>query len=301
MATYLAFRLASLLLPLLPVGLGYRLASLAGDLAYLLRQRARTSVRDNLRHALSSSYPEAAIERLVRGVFRTGAKNYYDLLRLPKLRPKEIENLVQIHGWSNLEDALALGRGVILVTAHLGSFELVCQVLAARQFKVTVPAEQVQPRVLFEFVTRQRSYHGLMFVPAEVGVMRRLAKALRRNELVGLAVDRNVLSGGTPLPFFGAEASFQAGAVALARRLGSPVVAAFCIRRGDNTSEGFIEPALPMQVTDDEEVDVRVNLRTILDVLQRYITSYPDQWVAFEPVWPQNGTSDGHGPRRETR
>ena len=290
MATYLAFRLASLLVAWLPMALGYRAASLVGDLAFWLCAGTRRTVIANLRQALGADAgSEEHLLELARGVFRTGCKNYYELLRMPRLRLSDLEQRVRLHGFEHFLGALARGRGVVLLTAHLGSFESVVQILAARDYNLTVPVEPVQPRLLRDYVTRLRSTHGLKFVPAERGVMRRLVKALRRNEIVGLAIDRDVIGDGVPVEFLGAVTTFQPTAVALARRERCPVVLAFTVRREDNTSDVYIEPAVEMQVSDDERADLVANLCTVLAVLERYIRKYPDQWVAFVPVWPAAG------------
>lgn len=287
MATYLAFRVASFLLPLLPVRLGYWLATIAGDLTFLLRSRARSNVYANLRHVLGPDVDPKHLRRTARGVFRTGAKNYYDLLRMPALDVSQIDRLVTVHGWEHLQNALAQGRGVIIITAHLGSFEQVMQVLAAKRYPVIVPAEPIKPPRLYDFVNGLRGSHGLRFAPATTGVMRLLVKALRRNEIVGLAIDRDVMGGGLPLAFFGAESTFQPGAAMLARRWGCPVLAAFCTRLYDNRSEAVIEPPIAIQVTDDEEADIKATMANMLSVIERYIRKHPDQWVAFERVWPE--------------
>ncbi|MHB1414396.1 MAG: lysophospholipid acyltransferase family protein, partial [Chloroflexota bacterium] len=140
-----------------------------------------------------------------------------------------------------------------------------------------------------DLVTGLRSSHGLHFVPAERGVMRQLVRALRQGEIVGLAVDRDVQGDGVPLSFFGAVTTFQPGAVVLARRLGSPVIAAFTLRRENGFFEGYVEPPLEMVVTEDADHDLVVNLQSILRVMEKYIRAYPEQWVAFEPVWPGEG------------
>ncbi len=289
MATYVVFRLASLLVALLPPALGYRLATFVADVAFRLCRGRRATVLANLRRALGSDVPEHQLWTYARGVFRTGVKNYYEVLRMPRLRLADLERRVRLHGIEHFDLALAGGRGVILVSAHLGSFESVAQMMAARSYSVIVPAEPIRPQRLFDLMTRLRSSHGLKFVPAQRGVMRQLIKALRRGEIVALALDRDTNGGGLPLEFFGATTTFQTGAVVLARRERCPVLAGFSIRRADNSSDVFVEPPIEMQVTDDEEADLAVNMRRILAVFERYIRAYPDQWVAFVPVWPPNG------------
>ena len=82
--------------------------------------------------------------------------------------------------------------------------------MAWRKVPFVVPAEPVKPRRLFDFVTGLRSSQGVRFVSAERGVMFSLVKSLRRNEVLGLAVDRDWRGDGVPLEWCGATATFQA-------------------------------------------------------------------------------------------
>lgn len=289
MLTYLVFRLGSLICSYLPTWIGYRLAALAGFVAYAFMAHRRANVGANLRQALGPRVSEGERQRLVRGVFYNGAANYYELLRLPRMGLDELDPRVRLSGFEHVVRAHAEGRGVILVSGHLGCFEAVAQVLAARHLPVTVPAEPVKPRRLFDFVASLRSSHGLKYIPAEPGVMRRLIRSLREGEIVGLAVDRDVRGDGLPLEFFGRVATFQTGAAVLARRLGVPVLVAFAVRRPGNKAEVFVEPPVAIMVTDDEVQDLLANMRTLLAIVAKYVRAYPDQWVAFEPIWPNAG------------
>jgi KDO2-lipid IV(A) lauroyltransferase len=256
-----------------------------GELSYFLQGRRRANVRANLRQVLGPDILDASLNKLVRGVFRNGAIHYCDLLRLPRTSLIDVERRVRIHGFENLERARAAGKGVIVVTAHTGTFDTVLQIMASRKMPFVVAAEPLKPRRLYDFVTGLRSSQGVRFVAAETGVMYSLVKALKRNEVIGLAVDRDWRGDGLAVEWCGATATIQPGAALLARRLGAPIVPAFAIRRPDNLSEVFVEPALDIMATDDPEADLRENVKRILDSLAGFLRTYPDQWVAFEPVW----------------
>ena len=293
MITYLAFRVASIIVALLPLSVGYRLAGWLGAIAFRTLGAQRETLKANLRRALGTDSNERRIDRAARGGFDVWAKNYYDLLRIPHMPLAQLEKRVRLHGIEGLHEALLAGRGLILLTAHFGSFESVAQILAALKYPLIVPTEPVEPERLFDFVNGLRSCHGLRFIRGDRGVMRLLIKALRHNEIVGLAVDRNPAGDGLVVDYFGAPTRVQPGAALLARRLGSPVMAAFCVRRPDNTSDVFIEPPIPIQRTDDEVADALVNTQAMLAVIERYIRAYPEQWVALVPVWPTFGKRDG--------
>ena len=121
---YYLYRLAGFLVPLVPLRLGYWVVARLGGLFYRLSLEARANVRDNVTHVLGEDASAAEVERVTRETFRYIALNYYDLLRVPALTPAEIERVVRVEGWERIEEALSRGRGLIVVTAHFGLFEL---------------------------------------------------------------------------------------------------------------------------------------------------------------------------------
>jgi KDO2-lipid IV(A) lauroyltransferase len=297
MLTYWAFRIASFILVALPLPVGYRLASIVGELAYFLCAGIRHNVKANLRRVVGPDVDEATLTAFSKGVFQTGVKNYFEMLRMPGFTAEHFRRRVHPHGLEHLDAALSKGRGAVMVSAHFGSFESTAQVLAVLNYRLMVPVEPIKPPELLAFVSSMRATHGLEIVPAERGVMRQVIKWLRSNGIVGYPVDRDAVGGGLPFEFFGAETCLQPTAIALARRERCPVVPAFAVRRADNSSDIYIEPPLEMQVTDDESADLRVNMQAMLKVFERYLRAYPDQWVAFVPIW--KGAERQHVQDRE--
>ncbi|MDP2660606.1 MAG: hypothetical protein Q8R28_07750 [Dehalococcoidia bacterium] len=287
MLAYIAFRIASLVLPLIPARVGYALFSRIGDIAYLVAKPARASVEANLEVVLGPSTDPARLQATARQVFRNASKNYFDLFRLPHLPACQVEKLLTIHDWERLERAMSMGRGLILATAHFGNFDLVGQVLAGRSFRVTALAEPLQPPQLFRLVTSLRNSQGLHFEPVGPAALRAVIRALRRGEIVGLACDRDLQGNGLSLPFFGKETRLPAGAVFLALKTGAPLVPAFVVREKNNTFTAFVEEPITFGKTDSEEQMVRKGAGTMASLLEKYIGRYPDQWVVFESIWKQ--------------
>ncbi|MDP2726454.1 MAG: lysophospholipid acyltransferase family protein [Dehalococcoidia bacterium] len=287
MLAYIIFRLACLVVPWIPARIGYALFSLVGDVTYLVAKPARAAVEANLTRVLGPDADGGRFREITRQVFRNGAKNYFDLFRLPRLHVSQIERILTIHHWERLEQALAQGRGLILATAHFGNFDMVGQILAGRSFRVTALAEPLEPPRLFRLVTALRNSQGLSFEPVGPAALRSILRALRRGEIVGLACDRDLQGNGLRLPFFGEETRLPAGAIYLAVRTGAPVVPAFVVRQRNNTFTAFIEEPLDLDGADSEEEAVRLGTGKIASLLESYISRYPDQWLVFDPVWKE--------------
>ncbi len=284
MLTYYLFSIAAIIVPVLPLRLGYWLASLLADVAYLFRTRARRNVQNNLKMVLGTEATGAEIKKLTRLVFHNGAKNYYDLFRIPKLRTEELSRLIKVYGMDNIERSLERGKGVILVAPHLGSFDLVAQVATVYSLKVTIPVEPVKPKKLFDLVTRTRAAKGINLVPVG-GASKEIYRALKDNEVVAIAADRDVMRNGVSVKFFGEETTVPYAPAVLAIRTGADIIPGCSVRNDDGSYAIYLDPKLDLQITGDTKEDVRINSQNVTNEMEKFIKKYPEQWVAFEAVW----------------
>jgi lauroyl/myristoyl acyltransferase len=282
--SYYAYRLLGAVMPVIPPKLGYALFSRLGDLAHDKSATSRENVYDNLRHVLGPEADPARMEKVAREIFRNQARNYYDLFRVPSLSDQQIEHLVTVHGLEHLDEALAAGKGLIGVTAHFGNLDVVAQAFALRKYPITVVAEHLKPERLYQYVASLRASKGIKLIPID-SFLRPIFRALRNNELVGLAADRNLIEAGTLIDFFGAPALLPDGHVQLALRTGAKLGLFFSLRRPDNHYEAFVEPPLELENTGDLERDTRAGMAKVVAVLEKYIGQHPEQWVMFQPVW----------------
>lgn len=282
---YLLLRTAALVAPRLPVRALYAVAEIAGMLAYLLLPTVRKRIVLNF----SRAFPEAdrtEIRRRARGAFRNDAKNWIDSLRIPSIPDAELNRLVRVEGWDRLEHALAGRRGAVIVTMHLGNFDLVGQLLAARGFRLTVPVERMHPPALFEFLTRMRASRGIRLVPVEQAP-RAMLRALSRGELVGITVDRPVTGRTIEAPFFGRPTRVAHGVASLIRLTEAPVVMGVGVRVPGDRFQGYISAPFAMDHGPGPGVE-RANTRLVLAEMERFITRVPEQWLAFWNVWPDD-------------
>ncbi len=286
--SYSLYRLIGAVLPHIPPQQGYPLASLSGELLYLLTPKQRERVRDNIRHVLGADAANAQIEGVVRQVYRHIAANYYDLFRLPTLSLEEIRSLVTLEGWEHVAPLAEKKQGFILTTAHFGGFEIVAQACVLQGVPVVVPAEHLRPERLYRYIAGLRMSKGLRLIPID-GPLLELFRALRRGEAVGLAADRDITNTGLITDFFGAPAHLPRGHVDLALRTGAPIVVGFAYRRPDHTFLAYLEPPLYLEQSGDRERDVRIGVQKIVSIMERHIASHPEQWVLTYPLWRKAG------------
>jgi lauroyl/myristoyl acyltransferase len=259
-----------------------------GELSYRLSESYRQSVNENLRQVLGPDVSDDRLERAVRGVFRNSGKNLADMLLVPHLDSREIVERVRLVSgrWSYLDDAFAAGKGVVIVTGHLGAFDFVGQALHHRGYKLTSVTGRTTSRFLFDGVTFLRRSHDMRLVEASPSGIRQVIRALRRGEGAVFLTDRDFFLNGKPVRFFGRETTLSPGAVRIARDTGAAIVPVFGIRT--RNGHGLIlEPPFHVEKTADLDADVARGLARIVSTLEQVIGANPDQWVIFQQVWPE--------------
>ncbi|MCL4394809.1 MAG: lysophospholipid acyltransferase family protein [Chloroflexi bacterium] len=285
LAGYWMYRVLGAIVPLIPPKPGYRLFGWLGERFFDWFADARQPLRDNLRHVLPTA-PAEEIDAIARNILRNHLKNYYDFFRSTRMSRADVARVVQVDGWENLERALSRGKGVIFVTAHFGNLDIVGQTFAIRGYRVTTPAEHVKPEVLYQRIVATRASKGLTIIPVD-GPLLALVRALKKNEIVGLASDLDVTKSGMPVKFFDAPARLPDGHVQLALRTGAAVVPAFSVRLPDNRFAATAEPAIELQDTGDFSADVRAGVEQVVRRMEGWIARHPEQWVMFHRIWSE--------------
>ncbi len=288
---YNLFRFASVVVPRLPRWLVLVLANVFGFAAWLIARKARKRVTANMIHVLG---PEALrthagrrrLRRTVRGVFKNSARNYLEMFFLPHTRPEWVVKHLDIGDTEqHLAAALALGRGVILFSAHLGPFEYLAQWFSAKGYQVTIPVERLKDQRMLDLVTRLRSSQGIHFTPLGGStVLRTIIQALHNNQIVVIPADRAIEGESVVKPFFGEPARLPSGPVSLAQRTGAPLVGAFGWYASSTRMAGEFAP-LSLELTEEERANPDTLMCALIERMERYIKAHPDQWVVFSPIW----------------
>lgn len=283
MLTYFAFKIAQYTVAYLPNKVGYFLSRLVADMIYIVSPAMRISISDNMKHVLGPDADEARIKKATRGVIRSVIRNYFGLIKLPRTRHGDIEKHAVLHGLHNFEEARSRGKGVILATAHLGSFDAAVQILAAKSVKTTILVEPLEPPALLNHVIWLRESMGLKCLPAQLSSLRAMMRRLHRGETILITCDRDFTNDGVKMNFFGAETSIPEGAIRIAMKTGAAIVPAFNLLRDDGKYDIFWEPAIDLQSAGNGAVEK--NVEQVTRVLEKYIKKAPDQWVVTSAIW----------------
>ena len=152
---------------------------------------------------------------------------------------------------------------------------------------MTTPAEHVKPEILYQRIVATRAAKGLTIIPVD-GPLLALIRALKKNEIVGLASDLDVTKSGIAVKFFDAPARLPDGHVQLALRTGAALLPAFSMRLPDNTFAAYAEPAIELQSDSDFDAAVRAGVEQVARVMEKWIGQHPEQWVMFHRIWRES-------------
>jgi lauroyl/myristoyl acyltransferase len=270
----------------LPLSVSYRLAALGAPLVYYAWAAKRRNAVDNVVQMLGPEKSRGEAERLARAAFQNYGRYLIDMLRLSGAETRRIERRLTILGLEHMQAAYARGKGLIFVGGHLGNSDLAVAVLASLGYPITIIAETLHPPRWNAEVQRTRNAAGIGTIPPEAGV-RGMVEVLRRNEVLGVLIDRPThgTSEGVPVRFFGAWTRVPGGVATLALRTGASVLPACMVRHGADWLI-HVHPPLDLARTGDLRADIQRFTQQTMDVMETYIRQYPDQWFMFRQMWP---------------
>lgn len=283
MAGYLANRLAAVISRRLPLAFCYWIGQRVADVHYLADPIGRHGVEANIRRILTHRgvVPAAgAVRGMARKTYQHFGKYVVDFYRYSTDFCREIESKVSLANQSYLDACLAAGRGAVLVTGHIGNWELGGLVLARMGRPVTAVFRPSGSRHVDEMWRDHRARRGIRLLPLGEA-MPGLVRTLREGGLVSLLVDRDFTGHSRVCRFFGADVHMPIGAAVLSRKTRAPILPAFMLRQVDDRFLfKFFEPIDPVRAGSVEAAQ-----SAVLRVLEDVIGNHVHQWFVFRDFW----------------
>jgi KDO2-lipid IV(A) lauroyltransferase len=284
--TWRAFKIVQSMVERLPRPWAYALAVIAARLAWWFSPLARPRLEYNLKVACPELETDRKALRSLSWLnFRNHAKAYADLMQLPSARMESMRPLLKITGLEYLEEARALGKGVLAVSCHMGSYEMVAAIWSATLAPVSFFAEELEPRALYEWYRDTRARLGISVLTLDYGGIRRVLEALRDQEMVITAIDRDITETGYLMPFFGKLAPIPLGPAAIALRLGTPLFPVCVYRLPDDTYMAEGAPLVYARSTGNARADQVRATEELLRHIERFIQQHPEQWHVPHRMW----------------
>jgi KDO2-lipid IV(A) lauroyltransferase len=268
-----------------------------GRVAFALGIRRRVC-RDNLTLAFGGAHPARELDRLARAAYEHLGTSFTEFMRLPRITPAELRAAFELQGEEHLRAALALGRGAIIASGHLGNWEWIGAALAARGYPVTFVVQPLRNARVDALVQGIRRGAGIDVITRGMA-LRRVRDALDANRLVFFMCDQDARRRGTFVPFFGVPASTPKGAAQFALRTPVPFLPGFGRRLSGGRHRGIIHAPLVSSAR-DEETAVREILAAFNHHLESAIRDAPEQYWWAHRRWktrfPAPATAAGITP-----
>ena len=281
----LVFGLAKLL-NWLPESWAYAVGEGVGRLACRLDRRHRAVTTENLAAAFPGRYAPADLDRLAESVFENLGRTAVDVARSDRLASRADDAAVAVDGIEHLLAARARGKGVLIVTAHFGPWELLPLVAVRRYEPIHVVARPLDNPRLDDLLTAWRERGGNRVIRKREAVQA-ILHVLRRGETVGILIDQHVSEReGVVVPFFGRPASTASAPALIALRSGAAVLPVGITREaGRGRYRIRVGAEVPVRRSGDTKADLVENTARFTAAIEAMIREQPDQWFWVHRRW----------------
>jgi len=255
-----------------------------GRLIFLLGREGRMLTIRHLSMAFGEEQSAAEIHTLAMRVYRHFATAIADTVRLPVILRQGINRLITVQGIHHLEEALANGKGTLMITGHFGNWELLGAWLAQNGYPLRVVGTTLENEGLNQIVVDMRNQAGYTNIARGAGT-REIIRSLNQGCAIGMLIDQDTRVPGVFVQFFGQPAHTPTGPAILARKFNIPIIPIFMHLKDDLSYHIECEPPLPLAYSDNPEHDLQVNTQLCSDAYERVIRRFPEQWVWMHKRW----------------
>jgi KDO2-lipid IV(A) lauroyltransferase len=268
----------------LPFGMVSVAGKQLGQWAFYIAQGERKKTIQNLKLAFKDKYSEKEINEIAKSVFVNLGKNFFEMINWSAWsKDRVLKQIVRHYGFEHLQSAVNKKKGVLAVTAHLGNWELLAAYISAI-FPVAVIAQKLYDPRLNQMINQFRENWGCEIIQRGAA-LKKILKALKNNKVIGVLADQDTGNDGIFVHFFNKLAWTQTGIARIAIKTGCAIVPVFIVRGASGQFEIHIESEIHYSLADDESTNIRNLVQQYTEIIQNYVSRFPDQWVWMHERW----------------
>jgi len=294
LSTWFGFKIGCAAIRVCP-GAIFRFSDALAKVGFYLFSGFRARSIANIRIALGDRLGPGEIDSIARQSLRNFLRACVEIAVAVESSDDKIRADIPVVGRKHLDAALAKGKGVLLLSAHLGNFFLVGCRVAVDGLPAFVLVNQPRDGRFAELMdqyrleARQKTIHARPRPRA----LRELTEVLRRNQVAVVIADEYRRGSGIEVPLFGKTVIARRGPVSLALRTGAAVVPACMVRQADDSLRLVIEPELELERDQRNAEAIRENTIRMTRWLERTVRSYPEQWNWMNIHWWADNPGSG--------
>ncbi len=281
---YVLFQAAGFLLRLLPLRTVQKTGAWLGEVVGVRFGYRRSVTLDNLRNAFPDEQ-DATLRNILRGAFRSVGTALFEFVYLPRLTSATVRNIITLENPELIAEVYSRGKGVILLTAHFGNWEIFAQSIPAiAGIPVSVIVKPQANRRIDTRINQWRTMFGNVVVPMESAI-RELLKALHEGKAVGIVADQTAAKESISVPFFGREVPTFEGPAMFSLKTGAPLLLGFAIRKADGSYSARFQEVPSGDISGYTREHVAELTRRHVALTESVIRQYPDQWMWMHKRW----------------
>lgn len=282
---YLSVRLLIFAFAVLPRRMSRVAGAATGALAFAALPRLRSAGQTNLGLAFPD-WPQEQRDRTLRRAFRNLGWQLAEFCRMARYTRYSIGKITRCEGEEHFLAAQARGKGVLVVTGHLGAWELSSFYHSLLGHPMGIVIRRLDNTKVDGLVNRIRCLHGNTVLHKD-DFARGLLSAMRNNQTVGILMDTNMTPPqGVFVPFFGVEACTASGLARVALKTGAAVLPGFMLWE-EAEQKYVLRFGAPLELvrSGDVEADIVANTALFTQAIEETIRRYPDQWLWVHRRW----------------
>ena len=256
---------------------------LLGLIFYALAIPHRRLVQRNVQFC----YPEWSakeVRELSRRIFMNFGITLLEMFQSTFMSPEEVFNRLRVVGEENFSQAFKSNRGIVIVSAHMGNWEVGLHITNYYGKPMLGVAARTRYGWADILLSRSRNRLGNLIIDKK-GALPKMTEGLRRGEVIGMLIDQSRREHGVEVEFFGRKATASPAAALLALRCKSLLLPAFCVRGNDGELTIQVKTPFEPTKTGDLRRDIQSNTQRMIDIVEQMVRKYPDQWFWLLKPW----------------
>jgi KDO2-lipid IV(A) lauroyltransferase len=280
----------------IPRPVARRLGNLLGELGFRLDRRHRDIALNNLAFAMGAELSPRQRREMAKSVYRNLGQILFEVAWSLNASPAEVEGCIRIDGLEHYRAAFEKGRGVLVVTGHLGNWELLPIAAARARIPLHVVYRPLDFTPLNLFFEHLRARFGARLIPTSHAMLR-IARALKKGGVVAILMDQSVdWYDGVWVDFFGRRTCTSKGMALIALKSRSPVVPVFLYREAA-AFRVVVGPEIPLTTSGDKIKDIESNTLSYSKAIEHGVRRHPEQWFWVHRRWKKRPYSPWPKPQ----
>jgi lauroyl/myristoyl acyltransferase len=281
MTSYFLYKLGQFIAIKTPLKLAYTIAIIFSDIHFVFADKDRAEVFANLK-AIFPEKSKKEIKKIRIQIFRNFAKYLVDFFRFEEVDKEYIDRRIKIENIHYLDEALKKGRGAVILSAHIGNWELGGIVVSSLGYPLWGVALPHKSKKVNDFFNAQRQRKGLKVISFGKAA-RACLKLLEENKMIALVGDKDFTKeAGVVTDFFGRPSYMPKGPAAFALKNGAAIIPVFVLRNLDDTFTIKINKPI-----DCSSNSLEVITSNCTEEIEKIVKKHPEQWYMFKKFWIQ--------------